>query len=341
MQAFPTPEDLEMLLAESLGRSLAAIAPTGRRYDYVVFCVIRAAEAEGWIAELILAACAARPSNPELAAVAEIVSLAAAGGEAQLERMVRPTAGIQDAERWREELRRNERRVCRIEGKTAKLGVTGTGFLVGPDLLLTNFHVVEPLLLNEGGSKLCARFDLRLSPNGVTLLEGTTYALAADWLVASSPHPAAKQASVEAAGDDPAWLDYALLRLADPVGEQEIGLGGGEPRRGWVALNAGLRVPEVDDQVLILQHPADAALQVAIDRVVSLDAQRAIVRYLTNTEDGSSGAPCFGPRWELLALHEGGSAGAASNQGIAAAAIARHVIAKLGSSVLPPTPEGA
>lgn len=331
-----------MLLALSLDRSLAVIAPTGRSYAYVVFCVIRASEAEGWTAELILAACSARPENPGLAAVAEIVSLVASGGEAQLERMVRPTAGIHDAGRWREELRRNERRVCRIEGKTLNLSVTGTGFLVGPDLLLTNFHVVEPLLLSEGGPTLHARFDLRLAPDGVALLEGMACALAADWLLASSPHAAAKQASVEAAGDGSARLDYALLRLADPVGEQEIGLGGGsEPRRGWVALDAGLRAPEVDDQVLILQHPGDAALQVAIDRVVSLDAQRATVRYLTNTDDGSSGAPCFGSRWELLALHQGGSTGGESNQGIAASAIAEHVIAKLGPGVLPAAPEGA
>jgi hypothetical protein len=342
MAAFPLPEDLDMLLALRLDRSLAALAPAGRTHEYVVFSVVRASQAEGWTAELILAACAARPRRADLAALAERLGLTAAGGELELERMVRSRAGIHDAGLWREHLRRSERRVCRLDGETPKLAVNGTAFLVGPDLLLTNFHVVEPLLLSVGPVQLRARFDVRRGPDGESVVAGVPFPLADDWMLASSPHADAEQASVEAAGDDPARLDYALLRLGEPVGEQEIGLdGGGDVRRGWVALSAAVQAPEVNDQALILQHPGEAPLQLAIDRIVSVDAERAIVRYLTNTDGGSSGAPCFGSSWELIALHQCGSAGGSSNQGIAACAIAEHIAAKLGPGMLPGGPESA
>ena len=50
---------------------------------------------------------------------------------------------IKDAKEWRQQMARLEAKVCRVEIPTAHGTVFGTGFLVGPDCVLTNFHVVE------------------------------------------------------------------------------------------------------------------------------------------------------------------------------------------------------
>ena len=40
--------------------------------------------------------------------------------------------------------------------------------------------------------------------------------------------------------------------------------------------------------------------------LLSSNANNTRVRYRTNTEEGSSGAPCFDKDWELVALHHSG-----------------------------------
>jgi V8-like Glu-specific endopeptidase len=50
-----------------------------------------------------------------------------------------------------------------------------------------------------------------------------------------------------------------------------------------------------------------------------VNANRTRVRYATNTEDGSSGSPCFNATWGLIALHHFGEPNvkpATYNQGV-------------------------
>ncbi|HEV7529009.1 MAG TPA: effector-associated domain EAD1-containing protein [Solirubrobacteraceae bacterium] len=340
LEAFPSPQELEMLLDLRLDRSLAAIAPTSQPYEYVTFKVIERSEAEGWTGELILAASSARPGNQTLAKVAQPLGLVPSVG-ARLEQMISPRNGVHDVERWLGDAWRSARRVCRLEMRTRTAVYGGTGFLVGPDEILTNFHVVQELMLSgDSPEESTVRFDVRSAPDGGTVLAGRPCRLAEEWLLAWSPQDDAKEQSIVAAGDD-ARLDYALLRLAEPVGEEEIGLGApAAARRGWVALSPRARTPVAGDQTVILQHPGGGALKLAADSVVEYIEKQAAVRYLTNTDEGSSGSPCFGFGWELVALHQGGSADGASNQGHATCAIAQHILGRLGVGVLP-DPEGA
>jgi hypothetical protein len=326
MDAYPLPQHLEMLLALRLGRSLAAIAPLNSGYEYVVFSVIRASESEGWTAELVLAACAGRPRNARLAAAAASLELVAKDEQTALERMVRPHEGIHDAEEWRRSLRLNERRVCRLEGRTPTHRVMGTAFLVRPNLLLTNFHVIEAVMLAGADGELQARFDLRVGSAGEHLLDGVVHALADEWLLASSPHADASAESLAVCAGDSTRLDYALIALASPVGEEALGIGSGaEAERGWIELLTSARAPGVGDQLMILQHPGDSALQIALGSVVDAETHPDIVRYQTNTMHGSSGAPCFAADWRLIALHQGASPSGISNQGISARAIAKDI----------------
>jgi hypothetical protein len=217
----------------------------------------------------------------------------------------------------------------------------GTGFLVGPDEIITNFHVVQQLMLSgHPPEESTVRFDVRSAPDGGAVLAGRPCALADKWLLAWSPHDSAKQESIAAAGDD-ARLDYALLRLAEPVGEEETGLGAPDvARRGWVALSPRARTPVAGDQTVILQHPGGGALKLAADSVVEYVEKQAAVKYLANTDEGSSGSPCFSSGWELVALHQGGAGDGAANQGHAACAIAQHILGRLGEGTLL-DPEGA
>ena len=57
----------------------------------------------------------------------------------------------------------------------------GAGFLVGPDVLITNYHVIKDVIRQPGlAARVVLRFDYEKVPNGATLNPGTEFHLAAD-----------------------------------------------------------------------------------------------------------------------------------------------------------------
>src|SRR5262249_5697281 len=99
----------------------------------------------------------------------------------------------------------------------------------------------------------------------------------------------------------------------EPIGDRP------EPtalRRGW------LTPPTVpydfaNTSLFIVQHAAAGPIKLALDTEAlsrkpgdsfhyGPTPQGTRVLYRTNTEPGSSGSPCFGPNWELAALHHVG-----------------------------------
>ena len=99
-------------------------------------------------------------------------------------------------------------------------------------------------------------------------------------------------------------LDYALLRLATRVGDQQVG----GATRGWIALPKAVLPLPVNAPILIVQHPAGAPMKLAMDTeaVAGLNGNGTRLRYRTNTEPGSSGSPVFSIDWDLVALHHYG-----------------------------------
>ena len=105
--------------------------------------------------------------------------------------LIKPEEFINPSE-WFERLAPIEFRVCRIEAHGQPLG---TGFLVGPDLVLTNYHVVREVHLREedlSPDMVIAAFDRKLRPNGMENLSGPEFkllnpAVDEDWLLAYSP----------------------------------------------------------------------------------------------------------------------------------------------------------
>ena len=75
-----------------------------------------------------------------------------------LQRTVRERAGFADLVPWLAKFMARKRQVCRIEDNANPLG---TGFLVGADLVLTNYHVVDRYI-EKGQCDGRARLPLRL-----------------------------------------------------------------------------------------------------------------------------------------------------------------------------------
>ncbi|GAA2148926.1 trypsin-like peptidase domain-containing protein [Kitasatospora kazusensis] len=160
----------------------------------------------------------------------------------------------------------------------------GTGWLIAPQLLITNHHVVTARKLVEGrqpevgpddfaqqAASVRARFDFEAE-------EIETEVAQATGLVANDP-----------------TLDYAILRLAEKslrpvlrVGTEALTVTSGRP----VAVN-------------IIQHPGGLPKQVALRNNLVYEADGRDVRYFTDTRTGSSGSPVCTDDWTVVALHRG------------------------------------
>jgi len=68
INAFPNMASLEQMLSFQLNKNLRAIAPEGSLQE-IVFVLIQAAESQGWVEDLIRAACTSNPGNRLLSAV--------------------------------------------------------------------------------------------------------------------------------------------------------------------------------------------------------------------------------------------------------------------------------
>lgn len=169
----------------------------------------------------------------------------------------------------------------------------GTGWLIAPNLLITNHHVIE-----------CR--DCQLPPwgSGEAPATLTDFRLQAEQVVArfdfyreqdliAKPFLECHGARLLASSKQ---LDYALLELVETdkiADRQPLRLVHRQP-----ALVRGSRLN-------IVQHPQGGPLQYAIRNnfFVQLGATNDFVRYQTDTERGASGSPVCDDRWQVLALH--------------------------------------
>ncbi len=318
-----TPYDLELVMLKATGDPLYEVwvAP-GQPTRRMAFQLLQEVDRAG-VTPLVLAdMLARRPQAADLRALVGQASpealamapkgemtlsaqqagqpLPGAGDDAfapGLQKNVRPNLTKLDLLAWVDRLMRVKDRVCRIETAT---GALGTGFLVGPSAVLTNWHVVEKLA--DRPADLRCRFDYAMQPDGSRRAGAV---VAAEALLAHAPcSPAELTADPDQPPPTPDQLDYALLSLAEPAGEQ--GLDGHS--RGWLALPEGGFPLAAGAPLLIVQHPDGAPMKLAMDTeaVIGPVADGLRVRYRTNTDNGSSGSPCFSMDWDPVALHHYG-----------------------------------
>jgi len=198
-----------------------------------------------------------------------------------LEAIVNKRTSFNAAEPWAARYLEVLRTVCVVESQTP-----GTGFLVGPNLVMTNHHVVELDLGDPAKmSAIVVRFDYRVGADGRALTE-RPYKLVPNAVLPWSPQNE---------------FDFALLQLEHPAGDEPVGgIAGGTPRK-W--LRPSTRSLAAAMPLFVIQHADGRRLELAFDMIENVTPE--YVRYRTNTELGSSGAPCFSERWELVALHQG------------------------------------
>ena len=179
--------------------------------------------------------------------------------------------------------------VPRFEGGAPVLTPTGermlfngSGWLIAPDLVMTNHHVVNA---RKGTEPFAASADFALQGAGATIQfdfdsEGEAgEKLAASRVEAFSPLDK---------------LDYAILRLSVL------------PKRG--ALRLQPTPVEKDAAVNIIQHPDGGPKMIAVRNNMVTSSTQTDLLYFTDTKFGSSGSPVFDDGWRVVALHRGSRA---------------------------------
>lgn len=323
LEAFPTPAILAEMVRFRIEKNLYAIA-IGDDLKEIVFKLIRTAEAEGWTAHLIVAARESNPGNPALLAFAQQFGLAPLSPpRPELERIIRATNSFLDVNKWRSKLGQIEAQVCRIEIRSNMGMIYGTGFLLAPDVVITNYHVMESVIegvqgctTNMGASAMprdvILRFDYKRLADGTTIHPGTVYYLAADnWLIDKSPmSPVDNLPEPKYSLPELDQLDYALLRVNGTPGNDAVGNKAEPtaPPRKWIEVLTQAPTIYPNTALFILQHPQGDPLQLALDTnaIIGVNANNTRISYKTNTLSGSSGSPCFNNDWELVALHHSG-----------------------------------
>lgn len=146
----------------------------------------------------------------------------------------------------------------------------GTGFLIGPSLIMTNWHVIRT---EAWASGQVALFDFEQDEDG-TPTETERCNLRPDLFFHSSES-----------------LDYAVVGV-EPSKTMRSPIDISAP--GLVAL---------DSRVNIIQHPGAGLKRIAIrdNGIKFLDS--TTVQYWTDTEHGSSGSPLFDDDWNIIGVH--------------------------------------
>jgi hypothetical protein len=266
------------------------------------------------------------------------VPVRAAGETTLLEAAINQLAGFTDPMALASGLQRTMPKICRInvDGQSS-----GTGFLVGTQTVITAWHVIAPLLNDDGTpqtdshQRLSVEFDF-LDPVDGGSAKGniTRYDVVERWLQENSAccaceMPAQRRGIPHELQDgsiDATRLDFAVIRLQGSPGRN----------RGMVKLSSKpIRVaPGMRMKVAVFQHPRQFPLRMAEGRLtgfVGTGEPRPRFRHRANTDSGSSGGLCVDSRFECVGLHQAAVVNArgkpVANQAVPTALIASQLVA--------------
>lgn len=234
--------------------------------------------------------------------------------------------------------------------------IRGSGFLIGPDLVMTNFHVLPDYLKsseadtkvleqNGSGKNLKFVFDYRsepppdlAGPKSARTGAALVVQAADDWLVHARRLREGDGTAAAAMPVDKE-LDYVVIRLASAVGTRPSRVSGGA-MRGWLPLPAQDCDYLANRRVLVFQHPEGTAQKWDVGEFVRLDASSTRAWYSVSTAHGSSGGAAVSANGELFALHnaevrEPGLPGRV-NQGIRIDTIAKDLVEHANGWTQPP-----
>ena len=166
----------------------------------------------------------------------------------------------------------------------------GTGFMVSPQIMMTNNHVLGDI--SETGNATL-EFDFYRREDGTTGPVIRFRLLPNLFFVTDSP------------------LDFTLVAV-EATGADGINV----RTRGWFPLIGPSGKALVGERVSIIQHPNGDPQKVTLhdNEVEDVDSENDFLHYKTDTMGGSSGSPVLNINWDLVALHH--AAVGNSNEGI-------------------------
>ncbi|MCW2634426.1 MAG: non-specific endonuclease [Blastococcus sp.] len=157
----------------------------------------------------------------------------------------------------------------------------GTGFLVAPELLMTNHHVLPS---EDAAAAATVRFNYQEQESG-DIVGVQQVSLDPARFFATSPEDA---------------LDYTVVAVGPLPG------GGGAPGAvlGCLALVGATGKILEGEAINIIQHPEGRPKEIAFrnNRLIKL-VDDDVMTYSTDTDRGSSGSPVLNDQWELVGLH--------------------------------------
>ena len=168
-------------------------------------------------------------------------------------------------------------RIVEIHGDGIEPEGFGTGFMISPDLLMTNNHVLPSRRESEGCG---ANFGHDYVPGG-GLRRGEVFELDTD--------------SFFVTDED---LDFTItgVKRASLDGADLTGFG----HHPLIAETGKILIGK---DVNIIQHPMGGGKQYATRGNGLIDRLENFLHYETDTEPGASGSPVFNDFWEIVALH--------------------------------------
>jgi hypothetical protein len=307
----------------------------GSGADQTRFKLIERYNAQWRIDELVVAMLEHAPDNGKLLEFAwkhRIINRPAGSDgnyrvdDNSLERMLDPQQGFSNPIEFFQRFGQVIRCVCRIAVPSSTGIEYGTGFLIGNETLITNYHVMQRLIEKKPGTDrttVSFLFDYFTDPSGNTVSSGVEYKLINDdgWIIDYSPYHSddlvVRDVNANLATDRPIdCLDYAVVRLAGEPGKKQLGVNPiqGGATRGFIELPTNTDSRFATDfevgkaAVFIFQHPSKEPLRLDWDKpaVLGVNGNGTRALYNVNTQHGSSGSPCLNAKLELIALHHAG-----------------------------------
>lgn len=168
------------------------------------------------------------------------------------------------------------RSVAKLRFQQNMLLLSCTGFLVGPDLMVTNQHCFDTA---ESCATAIAQFGYQVDRDR-NLSQGEEY-------------------RCEEVEDSDQGLDFTLIKLK------------GNPGARWGVLQWESAAPPSGTAVYVVQHPGGEPKRVALDGCVvktasavgGIAGQQTDFGHTCDTEEGSSGSPVFDMNNHVIGLH--------------------------------------
>lgn len=157
----------------------------------------------------------------------------------------------------------------------------GTGFMVSPNLMLTNNHVFAS---KEAAKFSLVEFDYQLDRENKPL------------------NSILFECDPETFFVTDAALDFSLVAVRDVARDGKTRISD----YGWTRLIAEEGKILKGENVNIIQHPNGDYKKMVLRNNELIDLFDLYAHYITDTEQGSSGAPVFNDQWEVIALHHSG-----------------------------------